>query len=271
MAVVWDPLAVYEVAKISIHDPEVPFWPPAASWRGPLQMETVENIKNHNTIFIGYFGRWTRVDSKTAMKYYFVNAYTTDSGIPLMWLYTHCSLKTNIIIRQVLPSPEIHVAIKSRNDVTTATAVAENDRTILEMTVTEDVRCAEFKRAVKKKCVEENLCTNQTDLTIYYENVLMSSNVKFRRDHDNKKRHRPLPKIIAAKDGSISPQSRNVPRASSVWYVPTGHCVMKVATDNPTAQCVVVPEAVRNVSDWTVMVSQLLKNEGVGWCRKHPW
>ena len=242
MAVFWDPLAAkYEVAEISTDVPDVPVCLLAASWRGPLQMETVEKINNHNTIFIGYFGRMNHLNNTSVKKYFFKHAYTTDSGIPIMWLYTHCSGKTNLIIREVLPSPEIHVVIKSRHGVTFVTAVAENDRTILEMTVTEDVRCGEFKRAVKKKCVQDGLCTNQTNFTIYYENVLMPSNVMLRKDHDNKKRRLPPPKIIAAKDSSH--WSWNVPE----W--------------NPPTLC----NPVRNDSDWTVMVSKLLKNEGVGW------
>ena len=94
---------------------------------------------------------------------------------------------------------------KIRDGVTRITAVAKDDSPLHEMDVTEDVRCGEFKKEVKRKCVATGMCTNQTTLTMYYQNVLMGSNVVIRKDHDDKKRQRSsqLPRVIRASDGAI--------------------------------------------------------------------
>ena len=111
------------------------------------------------------------------------------------------------------------------------------------MDVTEDTRCGEFNKAVRKKCVEKGMCTNQTTINIYYQNKLMSPNLMIRKDHDAKKRYRPLPKVIRATDGTQSatgeqPQSRPCP----------------------------VPN---DVGGWSQMVAKLIRQDyGCGWWHK---
>jgi len=119
------------------------------------------------------------------------------------------SIRKALLIRQVQPSPEIHVVMKpyywggsKECTGTTFTAVAEDDSSILIDTVTEDTPCGYFLDAVKCECVERGLCTRQTNLTIYFDNVPMNSNMMLRRDPKENHRHS-LPRIIYAEDGSL--------------------------------------------------------------------
>jgi hypothetical protein len=189
-------------------------------WYGPLSQKNVERCFKEQDIFTGL----TSPGMNSQRMYNFVKAYKDDDGNVLTWRYKHCSNKSALLIRPVQPSPEIHVVMKKQwFGGTKVTAVAENDRSILEWLVTEDVRIGEFKTAVMKRCVEEGLCTRQSVLTMYCDNALVSSNMILRADYDGQKRRR-LPKIIYATDGSltndpIAPQSRSGSTAPQGLYV----------------------------------------------------
>jgi hypothetical protein len=210
--------------------------PPAASdWRGPLESKSVEMCFRHQAIFVGLF-------TTVARKYNFVREYSTGSGTLIAWLYARRLGQPFLLIRKVLPSPEIHIVMTKCDGGTKVTAVAEDDRSILEIIVTEDVRCAEFKSAVKRKCIEQALCTHQTNLTMYHDNALMSSSLKLRKDHDPKKRYNRLPKIIAA------PQSR-----TNVSTVAEPILPLSLSAGSQ--------EAMPKVSAWTRMMLKLLNDD----------
>jgi len=204
-------------------------------WRGPLTAKNMEQVRQFLPIHVKAYG---------GKKYTFEGEYGYPGG-RTTWCYHHCSGKSMLLIRKVLPSPEIHVVMQSyfpdwrtedsgftigRNEVagvykvlsgsgepmyltdpcTKLTAVAENHRSIMTYFVTQDQRCGHFKDCVKSHCVAQGLCTRQTNLTIYFDNVIMSSSMWLHRNaEDYDRRH--LPRIISAKDGSphtTSPQSR---------------------------------------------------------------
>ena len=181
------------------------WWPPASAWRGPLSEENVCNAAAHKTMYVGLTTK-----SKTgAKKYIFQEEYNLPGGRHL-WIYRHCSGKSNLIIRPVPPSPEIHVVMKGfppdrqgfRCKGMQITAVAEDDRTIISELITENCHAAKFKQAVKRKCIELGQCTESTDLTIYHDNVIMSSRMMLEADFRPTRRRRQIDlfPIIAAGD-----------------------------------------------------------------------
>jgi hypothetical protein len=85
---------------------------------------------------------------------------------------------------------------------TKGTAVAEDDTTILEVSITAAVRCREFEAAVLEKCVVLNFCTRQIALTMYHDSVLMTSNTMIMSDWACNYRNR-LPRIITARCSAL--------------------------------------------------------------------
>ena len=88
-------------------------------------------------------------------------------------------------------------------DADITTAVAADDRTILEEIITEDVRVMAFKDRVKEKCIELGICTRQTIMTFYFNNVPMSSNMILYSDTRRVRARRLHPfaqQIVVARD-----------------------------------------------------------------------
>ena len=196
--------------------------PPVCGWRA-LTASTMERVRKFLHIHVTAYG----MRKYTFKSYHYHHAPGTDNlnwGCRRTWCYEHCKGKSTLLIRQVPPSPEIHAVMKPYFDEwdgkrnkrlgSTVAAVAENERTILTYFVRKDRPCGHFKDLVKRRCVELGICTHQTHLTIYWDNVPMHSNMMLRKNPDEYHRHR-LPKIIYAADGMAkeevctdTPQSR---------------------------------------------------------------
>lgn len=217
-----NPFQPYEVLELPRQDhPDRPREPQSA-WKGPVAATSINVCRRHEVLFIGGFGDVREgAQRKNAKKYYFALEWRSASGAPL-WRYKHCSGSHELILRQVRPSPEIHLQMTAVADGTKVTAVAEDGRTILEKIVTRDERLQQFKAAVHKRCVELDLCTHQTDLTVYHDNVLLTSNTMLKKEFKKNKKNR-LPNVIEAPDFDRLPafrfviQSRQVPSLSSAW------------------------------------------------------
>jgi len=206
---------------------------PGLNWMGPLPATTMERVRKFlpinvlSRMYIFQSWHYQRCSDK-AKRYW---------GGRTTWCYQHCSgshrlgLPVILLIRKVLPSPEIHVVMQpwrrsltdfvdrrtTHNVVsfpdgehgTELTAVAENDRHILTDFVDNDKPCGYFLRRVKERCIEIGMCTRQTNLTIYWDNVPMSPDMMLRRRPEDYHRHR-LPKIIYAEDGSLHTTPRSL-------------------------------------------------------------
>jgi len=120
-----------------------------------------------------------------------------------MWRYDHCHRTCMLFIRKVQKSPEIHLEVRPCGEGSKVTAVAESGRSILEIIVYRDIRCTDVRNAIKRRCVETGLCTHQTSITIYLDNVLLDPNTMLRKDPAAYPRRR-LPRIMGAKDGSLT-------------------------------------------------------------------
>ena len=179
---------------------------PEAEWKGPMASWSLDCVKRHKVLYIGGFGQmeWGRIQlgvpgKKNAKKYLHHKTHW-DGGVFRMWEYHHVHGGHSLLIRKIRPSPEIQLVMTKHGQYDTrVTAVAAEDgTTILEVIITADVNCREFKKAVLAKCVVLNLCTRQTALTMYHDSVLMTSNSLLMRDWGLNYRNR-LPRIITAK------------------------------------------------------------------------
>ena len=201
---------------------------PQAAWK-PINKYTVAKCHDGKPMNIGGFGGVPGMTSSHPKKYIPNGVYTHFDGSYVGWLYVHCRNTHCLIIRKVQASPEIHLEMQPRppcpilypcrEHTTLVTAVAEDDTAIMDLLIFEDVRFQQMKAALKKKCIERGLCTQQTDLTVFHDNIPMTSNNILRAEYDaNYKRNR-LPKVIASHDGNFvsgytymrhqaSPQSR---------------------------------------------------------------
>jgi len=190
-----------------------------AEWTGPMASWSLDCVKRHKMLHIGGFGKkeWGRiqpeVSGKKNAKKYLHHKTHWDGGVFRMWEYHHVHGGHSLLIRKMRPSPEIQLVMTKYGEYdrldtsdiedpsmgTRVTAVAAEDgTTILEVIITADVNCREFKKAVLAKCVVLNLCTRQTALTMYHDSVLMTSNSLLMRDWGLNYRNR-LPRIITAK------------------------------------------------------------------------
>lgn len=225
---------------------------PLGNWKGPLFVGAIDRCLRHHDLHIGGFGV-TSSHLKSVKKYTFLKEYCDKDGKFVMWRYQHCKGNHNILIRRVRPPIEVQLEVTEHLEVTNvtadridfteaakATAVAENGRTVLELIVTRDIRLQKFKAAIKEKCVEMDLCTRQSTINVFRENVLVTSNNILRSDLDANKKTRPM-SVIAAPDGDLGtpPQSRVAKdgRMLMNWECPsswTGRMLKILEGDDPT-------------------------------------
>ena len=178
---------------------------PAHEWCGPLSKDVLGKCRGHHTLHIGH----TRPGgSGNPKKFMFQHEFVACSCSP-MFHYKHCSGMYDLLIRKVRPSPEIHLHMQKHAEGTRVTAVAEDDLAIMEVVFTRDARCTQFKADLKNLLVLRGDCTKATVLTMYHDNILMTSNAFIRKDYKANRKNR-LPKVIVAKDGRLTdaPQSR---------------------------------------------------------------
>jgi len=214
MANIWGNAGSYEVAETrdTAWNPHSSVWPAAREWKGPLSDMNVDKVRQHQLIWVKLTS--TAVAAGGARKYTFTterqyNDYT-------VWTYAHCRSETVLIIRPVQPCPEVHVVMKpwpielasdtgevvslQRSKITAFTV--EDESTIHEEIITQDVRASEFKLRVKDRLVVLNKCTRMTSLLIYFHNVPMNSNTMLHSDL-RRVRARPAPvaeRVIVARD-----------------------------------------------------------------------
>ena len=214
----------YEMAETSDlqWNPTESVWPHASEWQGPLSHINVIRAREHLPLFAPGSGPASNTENASYSIYQENYTFKEECNLPggrYLWIYTHSSGMMNLIIRPVPPSPEIHVELKIPNkheyearcldpmrnrdhNGFIITAVAEDDRTIISRFVTRDLPVLDFKRAVKRKCIELGQCTESTDLTIYHDNVIMSSRMMLESDFRPTRRSRQIDlfPIIAAGD-----------------------------------------------------------------------
>jgi hypothetical protein len=183
---------------------EDPNWKqPMAAWR-PVPKEAAATCQKRETLFVGGFGAATKGPTKAPKKYHYRGTFTHPDGSFRAFKYSHCHGTHRILIRKVQPSPEIHLHMQPmRQGGVEVTAVAENGCAILEFLVLEDVRFQQWRGAVKLAMVQLELCTRQTDLTIYHDNILMTSNTIIRCDWIANNKNR-FAKVVAALDGPVA-------------------------------------------------------------------
>ena len=152
-------------------------WPMAREWKGPLSKMNCDKASRRDTMWVHLTG-----SGVCGKKYNFQEEFLWQGNV--VWVYKHCRSPTQLIIRQVKPSPRIDVlmTIEAGGVGTRVTAVAGTEE-IYHTVITEDTRAKSFKDTVKRACIYiHGTCTKQTDLTIYYNNAPMSSNLVMRND-----------------------------------------------------------------------------------------
>ena len=193
----------YEMAETSDlqWNPTESVWPHASEWQGPLSHINVIRAREHLPLFAPGSGPASNTENASYSIYQENYTFKDACNLPggrYLWIYTHSSGMMNLIIRPVPPSPEIHVELKIPNkheyearcldpmrnrdhNGFIITAVAEDDRTIISRFVTRDLPVLDFKRAVKRKCIELGQCTESTDLTMYDEDNVILCDTKILR------------------------------------------------------------------------------------------
>jgi hypothetical protein len=206
---------------------------PQSRWHGPMSQQNIEHCHIQKDIFVGGFGdkhpkknrkRTFAQHIDIAKKYVFYCKLFNEEEQITMWHYEHCSGSHDLLIRRVEPSPEIHLVMSPfgahkvrgvwQGDTswgTRVTAVAGNGKCLVELIVEEDVRFHQFRQDVQKHCVAENLCTMQTYLTVFYENLPMTGRMFLRKAYEHNTKVR-LPNVICVMDSlrcyeAFTPQS----------------------------------------------------------------
>jgi hypothetical protein len=217
------PLTPYEAVEVPPEtDPMCAETMPAGKWMGPISSELARNMeRGEKHLWFGGFGSDGSGTAKPK-KYQLVEEHSHDDGSFHMWRYAHCSRTYEVLIREVPKSPEIHLHLQDVGLGTRVTAVAEDGSGILVKLVHHDERLTDFKREVKSTCCQLGLCTMSTDLTIYLDNVLLTSNTMLRAEFSLNKKNR-MPRVFPAEDGNLHgvPQSRNL--VSTLPVLPTLH------------------------------------------------